>query len=103
MPWTEIARRDYARNNARYSSDLTDREWAVIEPLLPAVKRIGRSRTTDLREGMNAILYLASGGCAWSLFAVGFPAALDRAALFPCLSRYRPASSDQCRPRHRCP
>lgn len=73
MPWTEIARRDYARNNARYSSDLTDREWAVIEPLLPAVKRIGRPRTTDLREVMNAILYLASGGCAWSLLPSDFP------------------------------
>ncbi|MDY8110903.1 IS5 family transposase [Fulvimarina sp. 2208YS6-2-32] len=73
MPWTEIARRDYARRNARYSSDLTDREWTVIEPLLPAVKRIGRPRTTDLREVMNAILYLASGGCAWSLLPSDFP------------------------------
>lgn len=73
MPWTEIARREYARTNARYSSDLTDREWAVIEPLLPPAKRIGRPRTTDLREVMNAILSMASGGCAWSLLPSDFP------------------------------
>lgn len=73
MPWTEIARRDYARKNARYSSDLTDREWTVIEPLLPPERRVGRPRTTDLREVMNAILYLASGGCAWSLLPSDFP------------------------------
>jgi len=64
MAWTETARRDHARRGQRHSSDLTDREWALICPFLPEPRPIGRPRTTDLREVMNAILYLASSGCA---------------------------------------
>jgi transposase len=73
MPWTETARRDYARRGKRYSSDLNDREWALISPFLPEPRPIGRPRTTDLREVVNAILYLASSGCAWSLLPREFP------------------------------
>ena len=73
MPWTKTARREYARRAERYSSDLTDREWGLIAPLLPGPRPVGRPRTTDLREVMNAILYLASGGCAWSLLPKDFP------------------------------
>ena len=73
MPWTETARRDYARRGKRYSSDLSDREWALIAPFLPEPRPIGRPRTTDLREVVNAILYLASSGCAWSLLPREFP------------------------------
>jgi transposase len=73
MPWTETARRDYARRGMRYSSDLSDREWALISPFLPAPRPVGRPRTTDLREVVNAILYLASSGCAWSLLPREFP------------------------------
>src|SRR5512147_3133494 len=47
--WTEITRPKYERTGQRYASDLTDREWAVIEPLMPAPKRLGRPRETDLR------------------------------------------------------
>ena len=35
MPWTETARREYRRDCPRYASDLTDREWALIEPFMP--------------------------------------------------------------------
>lgn len=73
MAWTETARRDHARRGQRYSSDLTDREWALIQPFLPEPKPLGRPRTTELREVMNAILYLASSGCAWSLLPGDFP------------------------------
>ena len=73
MPWTETARREYERRGRRYSSDLTDREWSLIEPLLPKPKRLGRPRTTDLREVVNAILYLASSGCPWALLPKEFP------------------------------
>lgn len=73
MAWTETARRDHARRGQRYSSDLTDREWALIRPFLPEPRPLGRPRTTDLREVMNAILYLASSGCAWSLLPRDFP------------------------------
>lgn len=73
MSWTETARRDHARRGLRYSSDLTDREWALISPFLPEPRPLGRPRTTDLREVVNAILYLASSGCAWSLLPRDFP------------------------------
>lgn len=73
MPWTKTARRDYARRAQRYSSDLTDREWALIAPLLPGPRPLGRPRTTDLREVVNAILYLASSGCAWALLPRELP------------------------------
>lgn len=73
MPWTEITRRHYARDGLRYASDLTDAEWALVEPRLPRPRRLGRPRTTDLRAVMNAILYLASAGCAWRLLPKDFP------------------------------
>ena len=61
--WTDSARRQYQRSGPRYASDLTDAEFALIEPLLPAAKRGGRQRTTALREVLNAILYLLRTGC----------------------------------------
>ena len=64
MPWTEITRSHYERRRPRYASDLTDAEWALIEPMMPAPNRIGRPRKTSLREVGNALLYLASAGCA---------------------------------------
>ena len=73
MPWTEIARRHYERRARRYASDLTDAEWALIAPFMPPPRRIGRPRTTNLREVMNAILYMASSGCQWALLPKDFP------------------------------
>jgi len=73
MSWTETARRDHARQGLHYSSGLTDREWALISPFLPEPRPLRRPRTTDLREVVNAILYLASSGCAWSLLPRDFP------------------------------
>jgi transposase len=73
MPWTDTARAEYARPSRRYASDLTDREWGLIAPLLPAPRAVGRPRTTDLREVMNAILYIASAGCPWRLLPKDFP------------------------------
>ena len=73
MPWTESARREYARRAKRYSSDLRDREWRLIEPFLPSRRRLGRPRTAALREVVNAILCLASSGCAWALLPRNLP------------------------------
>lgn len=71
--WTDITRRQHSRAGLRYPSDLRDCEWALIEPLLPPPKVGGRPRTTDLREVMNAILYLATGGCQWRMLPKCFP------------------------------
>lgn len=73
MPWTETARQEYRWDTKRYASDLTDREWALIEPFMPPPRRIGRRRTTDLREVVNAVLYLATTGCQWRLLPKDFP------------------------------
>lgn len=73
MARTETARRQYERRNSRYASDLTDAEWSIIEPLMPAPRRLGRPRKTDLREVVNALLYIASSGGAWRLLPTDFP------------------------------
>jgi putative transposase len=73
MPWDDTARREYARRAPRYASDLTDREWALVAPFLPSPRPIGRPRTTDLREVVNAILYMAATGCQWRMLPKDFP------------------------------
>ena len=54
----------------RYPTDLTDGQFALIEPLLPRAKsdavRGGRPREVDLRDIVNGILYLNRTGCQWS-------------------------------------
>jgi len=72
--WTDITRRQHSRAGLRYPSDLRDTEWALIEPLFPPARRGGRPRTTDLREVLNAILYLATSGCQWRMLPKDFPA-----------------------------
>jgi putative transposase len=50
-----------------YPTDLTDEQWAVIEPLIPPAKPGGRPRTVDLRLVLNTIFYLAKAGCQWAM------------------------------------
>lgn len=51
---------------------MTDEEWSVIAPLFPLPKSRGRLRKTDLREVVNAILYLVRTGCGWELMPAQF-------------------------------
>jgi putative transposase len=48
-----------------YPNDLTDHEWAILEPLIPPAKRGGRPRTANMREVLNAIIYVLKTGCQW--------------------------------------
>lgn len=73
MPWTETARREYRRETPRYASDLTDREWDLIARFMPLPKPVGRPRTADLREVVNAILYIATTGCQWAMLPRDLP------------------------------
>jgi putative transposase len=58
----------------RYPSDLTDLQWDNIEHLFPQSDgRTGRPRTYPLREIVNAVLYLARGGCSWRMLPHDFP------------------------------
>jgi len=56
-----------------YVSDLTDEQWALIEPLIPPAKPGGRPRKTEMREVFNAILYLLRTGCCWRLLPHDLP------------------------------
>jgi len=71
--WTDITRRQHSRAGLRYPSDLRDAEWVLIEPLFAPAKRGGRPRVTDLREVLNAILYLATSGCQWRMLPKDLP------------------------------
>ena len=73
MPWTETARREYERRAPRYATDVTDREWALIARFMPAPRPLGRPRTTDMREVVNALLYMGATGCQWRLLPKDFP------------------------------
>src|SRR5436309_3464365 len=48
-----------------YRSDLTDAQWAIIEPLLPPAKSGGRPRSVDLREIVNTLFYQSRTGIQW--------------------------------------
>src|SRR3954451_24104658 len=56
-----------------YPSDLTDEQWAILEPLTPPAHRHGRPRQTDLREVINAIFYRNRNGCTWRALPHDFP------------------------------
>ena len=56
-----------------YPSDLTDAQWAIIEPLIP-VHKVGRPRQVEIREVLNAIFYQARSGCRWDMLPHDLPA-----------------------------
>jgi transposase len=110
--WTDAARRQYQRLGTRYASDLRDEELALIEPMLPAVKRGGRRRTAALREvddGADAAGWrraepghapadpmfrqgavLCRGACRLPPYMRRAPTQVDRAPCrSPCLRRLR--------------
>ena len=71
--WTIENRPRYDRDKLRYPSDLTDEEWAHIEPLIPPAKHGGRRREVNVREVVNAIMYLLSTGCQWRYIPKDLP------------------------------
>ncbi len=60
-------------SKSRYPSDLTDAQWALVEPLLSAAKPGGRHEAHPRREVVNAILYLLRTGCSWRQLPKDFP------------------------------
>ena len=71
--WTKESRRVYERHGLRYPSDLTDEEWALVEPLIPPGKRGGRQRTVDVREVLNGVFYVLMTGCQWRALPKDLP------------------------------
>jgi putative transposase len=56
----------------RYPSDLTDKQWALVEPLIPVYPG-GRPRTTSLRDVVDAVFYILRTGCQWRFLPKDFP------------------------------
>lgn len=71
--WTPTTRAQYSRAGLRYGSDVTDAEWAILAPFLPAPRLCGRHRKWEMREIVNAIFYVLRGGIAWGLLSKDFP------------------------------
>ena len=71
--WTDKNRARYDRDHLRYPSDLTDDEWAYVEPLIPPARRGGGKRRVDMRAVMNGVMYILSTGCQWRYIPKDFP------------------------------
>jgi putative transposase len=56
-----------------YPTDLSDREWALIQHLVPTAKPGGRPEQYPQREIFDAIFYILRGGCAWRVLPHDFP------------------------------
>ena len=64
------------RAEQQYDTDLTNPQWAIIEPLIPPAKqgnKGGRPREIDIRQVINAIFYLLKTGCPWRFLPSDFP------------------------------
>lgn len=57
----------------RYPTDLTDEQWARLQPLLPPPAATGRPRKYPLREIVNGMLYVLRGGISWRMMPPDLP------------------------------
>ena len=71
--WTSENRAQYERSEQRDPSDLRDDEGVRLVELIPAAKTGGRPCTTDMREFLNAVLYLLRTGCSRRQLPKDFP------------------------------
>jgi transposase len=71
--WTSENRARYDRSKLRYPSDLTDEEWKLIAPLIPAGKPGGDKRSVVMREVVNGLMYILSTGCQWRAIPKDLP------------------------------
>ena len=71
--WTKGNRGRYDRSGLRYPSDLTDEEWRLVAPLIPAAKRGGGKRSVNLRSVVDGLMYVLSTGCQWRAIPKDLP------------------------------
>jgi transposase len=71
--WTVEQRQAHDHAGLRYPSDLTDAEWALVEPLIPPARRGGRERTVDVRAVLDGIFYVLATGCQWRALPKDLP------------------------------
>jgi transposase len=80
--WTAENRPRYNRDKLRYPSDLSDEEWALVEPLIPPGKPGGGKRTVVMRNVVDGVMYILSTGCQWRAIPKDLP---PRSTLFAYL------------------
>lgn len=68
-----------------YPSDLSDEQWALLQPLIPPAKSGGAPRTVDLREVLNTLFYQARAGCQWDMLPHDL---LPKSTVFDYLKRW---------------
>jgi putative transposase len=68
-----------------YPSDMTDEQWAILGPMIP-INTDGRPRVVDMREVVNAILYLDRSGCQWDMLPHDLPA---KSTVYDHFARWR--------------
>jgi putative transposase len=61
------------RSSTAYPTDLSDAEWAILAPLIPAAQPGGRPRRQDMRAIINAMLYVLRGGISWRMLPHDLP------------------------------
>ena len=71
--WTTEQRQRHDCAGLRYPSDLSDGEWALVEPFIPSARRGGRRRTVEVREVLNGLLYVLATGCQWRALPKDLP------------------------------
>jgi putative transposase len=69
-----------------YPTDLTDQQWAILEPLLPPARPGGRPREVDLREVVNTLCYLNRAGCQWDMLPHDL---LPKSTVYDYFARWR--------------
>jgi putative transposase len=69
-----------------YPSDLTDEQWALLEPLIPPAKAGGAPRTVDMREVLNTLFYQSRSGCQWDMLPHDL---LPKSTVFDYFTRWR--------------
>lgn len=73
MAWTPFTRLDHDRTSLRYTSDMSDQEFALISPYLPGQPKRGRKRRVCLRSVISGIFYVLQNGCPWVNLPKDFP------------------------------
>ena len=78
--WKPEHRQAANRSGLLYPSDLTDAEWAIVEPMIPPARHGGRKRSVNVREVLNGIFYILWTGCQWKALPRGTPETTTKAA-----------------------
>lgn len=84
--YSYVLKKEVAIEEKIYPSDLTDTQWDLIAPLIPKAKKGGRPRGADMRNILNAILYISRTGAQWRYLPEKYP---PRSTVFEYFSQWQ--------------